>query len=93
MVFRNEVLLKLQIAPNRADRSFEISGREAAPFPFDINGGAGGGGGGGGDGTLEPENQSITGKNSQIINPKMPIIIKKYRQQNKPLSVTSPNKT
>lgn len=56
MVLRREVLLKLQIAPNKAERSFDATGIAAVggiggALPFAIGGG---GGGGGGDGTLEP---------------------------------------
>lgn len=56
LVLRNEFLLKLQIAPRRADRSFafDSGGRTDAPFPFTIGGGGGGAnGGGGGDGIEE----------------------------------------
>lgn len=58
---RREDLLKLQIAPNRAERS--LFGASGASIPFNKGGGgakgtpedtSGGGGGGGGDGTLEP---------------------------------------
>lgn len=61
MVLRREDLLKLQIAPSRADRSL-LGSLIAVSIPFNRGGGGGrgipdgaSGGGGGGDGTFEPD--------------------------------------